>query len=140
MAALILTLLEQAPELVAWEILLILLLVILFRILPGSDEPAATPLFRRNRPESPRPPRAITSFELAASQAMTESPGADQRLKTLMRRIADHRLSRSDSPAHTRPSPDQQVGDSLVPLLFTESRQPLTANQIEDLIDELETL
>lgn len=139
-AALILTFLEEVVELLAWEVLLLLVLVILYRLFPGSSQQATTPLFSRERQSRPRPPRSITSFELAATQAMTEAPGADRRLRTLMRRILDHRLGGLDPPARLEEGlPSEQTG-SLITRLLSEDRQPLTASEIEGLVDELEGL
>lgn len=140
LAALILTFLQEVVELIAWEVLLLLLLVVLFRLFPDSSQRSTPPLFSREQQSKPRPPRSITSFELAAAQAMTEVSGADRRLRSLMRRILDHRLGDLDPPALTEEGLAAEQTGSLIPRLLSESREPLTASEIEGLVDELERL
>lgn len=140
LAALILTFLEEVVELLAWEVLLLLLLVVLFRLFPSSGQQSRPPLFSREQHSKPRPPRSITSYELAATQAMTEVPGADRRLRSLMRRILDHRLGDLDPSGLTEEGLAAGQTGSLIPRLLSENREPLTASEIEGLVDELERL
>lgn len=134
-AAILLIRLEQTAELLAWEGLLLLLLIVLFRLLPKPEPDSTPPLFGAQRRESPRPPRSVASYELAAVHAMSESPGADRRLTLAMQRIAAHRLRKRDI------DPDSDRASELVaPVLFAEARSPLTEQQITTLIEQLENL
>lgn len=127
--------LEQTLELLAWEAILLALLFILFRIFPRPSGDATPPLFWVRREEPPRPPRSVSSYELATVRAFSESPGADRRLKVIMRRIAHHRLRQrgltSDSP---------RAAELIDPALFADTRESLGQTELERLVEQLESL
>lgn len=135
-AALLLLQLTNEIEVAAWEILLALMLLILMRVLPRKSRGASVPpLFGGDPRLETHAPRSVASFELAAVHAFSESPGADRRLRVLMRRIASHRLRRSG----IRPG-SARAAELIDPSLFAESRQPLTGPQIERIVEQMEAL
>lgn len=134
-AAVLLLRLEEGLELLAWEAILLTILFILFRIFPRPRGEDSVPLFGRQKEEPPRPPRSVSSFELAAVHAYSESPGADQRLKVIMRRIATHRLAKKGM------APRSSHGSTLVEeALFQNPQKPLTVAELNRIVHELENL
>ncbi|HZD22207.1 MAG TPA: hypothetical protein VE569_02225 [Acidimicrobiia bacterium] len=133
--SLVLLRLEEGLELLAWEGILLAILFILFRIFPRAEWDEAVPLFGVKQEEPPRPPRSVSSFELAAMHAFSESPGADQRLRVMMRRIANHRLAKKNIAPGTQ-SASRLVDDSL----FRDTDDPLTAAHLERIVQQLENL
>ncbi len=131
----ILAQLSRTSELVAWEIFLVLLLIVLWRVFPSRHRDRVPNLFHRVKQERPIPPRSVSSFELAAVHAYSESPGADRRLKVLMRRIAGHRLTqrgvRMGSP---------RASELVDPVLYDEGLTPMSKTQIERVVSQLEEL
>lgn len=126
---------DETIELLVWEVLLLLILFILFRVFPKRDHDPIIPLVAGPKEEPPRPPPSVSTFELAAVHAFSESPGADQRLKVMMRRIASHRLAKLGiAPGSIRAS--QLVDEAL----FGDSPHPLTAHDLERITRQLESL
>lgn len=134
-AAILLLRLDQGLELLAWEATLLTVLFILFRIFPKAGWEPSIPLFGRHREEPPRPPRSVSSFELAAVHAYSESPGADQRLRVMMQRIASHRLARRGmTPVSGHPATLVEEA------LFQNPEKPLTVAELRRVVDQLENL
>lgn len=135
-AALALIWFDETLELLVWEFLLLGILFVLFRNFPKRDREPGPRLFGWQKGDPPRPPRSVSTFELAAVHAYSESPGADQRLKAMMRRIANHRLAkRGIGPGSIRAS--ELVDESL----FDDTpHHPLTAHDLERIVQQLESL
>lgn len=134
-AAVLLFQLQTTAELVAWEVLLLLVLIVLVRLFPRAGREPAPPLFGSRRRETPRPPRSVSSYELAAVHAFSESPGADRRLRGFMRRIAGHRLRQKGIV------PGGARSDELIDAaLFVDSLEPMSASRINKIVDQLEKL
>lgn len=134
-AAILLLRLDEGLELLAWEATLLVVLLILFRIFPKAEWEPSIPLFGRQREEPPRPPRSVSSFELAAVHAFSESQGADQRLRVMMQRIAAHRLARRGvAPTSSHAS------TLLEEALFENPNKPLTVSELKRIVDQLENL
>lgn len=134
-AAVLLAQFSGTAELVAWEILLAFLLLVLWRVFPSSKRDRIAPLFGRTSTERPIPPRSVSTFELAAVHAYSETPGADRRLKILMRRIAGHRLGRRGVAPET-----SRAAEMIDPVLWVDGLEPLTRPQIERIVEQLEKL
>jgi hypothetical protein len=136
LAALLLLQLRDEAEVAAWEILLALLLLVLLRVFPSKGRATSVPpLFGGDRQVDTHAPRSVASFELAAVHAFSESPGADRRLRVLMRRVAAHRLRRSG----VRPG-SARASELIDPVLFADDRAPLTGSQIERIVDQMEAI
>lgn len=135
LAAVLLLQLQDTSELVAWVILLLVILAVMLSWRPKAGRDDTPPLFGEGLEPRPHPPRSVSSFELAAVHAFSESPGADRRLKNLMRRTAAHRLrQRGVTPGTPR-------ADELVdPVLFSDTVRPLTERQLLRIVDQLEAL
>ena len=134
-AVVILAQFDGTAEVVAWEILLIALLVVLWKVFPSEDRDRVPSLFARTSEERSIPPRSVSSFELAAVHAYSESPGADRRMRTLMRRIASHRLTQLGvTPGSSR------AAELIDPVLYRDDTRPLTRAQIESIVEQLEDM
>lgn len=127
--------LDAFSEVLAWELLLLTLLAVLVRLLPSNQLEEAPPIIRL-RPIGAKAPREFTSpFELAATRAASEEPGADRRLRQQLRTIAQHRLRRAGAePGSPRAS------DLVDPVVFSEDSQPLSSSQIDRIVGQLERL
>ncbi len=135
MAAALLVQLNETAELVAWEVLLVLLLVILIRLFPRHGQSLTPPLFGGSKKEEPHSPRQVASFELAAVHAFSESAGADRRMKSQLRRIAGHRMRRRG----IRPG-SPYAAEVIDPVLFDDRLRPLSRIQIERIVNQMENL
>jgi len=134
-AGVLLVQLSRTAELVAWEVLLVLLLFVLWRVFPSRRRDRVPPLFGRRPKDRPIPPRSVSTFELAAVHAYSESLGADRRLKVLMRRIAGHRLGRAGIKPGT-----PRAAEVIDPILWAEGLDPLSKAQIERIVEQMENL
>jgi len=134
-AGILLAQLSRSSELVAWEILLALLLLVLWRVFPSRKKDRVPPLLGRRHTERPIPPRSVSTFELAAVHAYSESPGADRRLKVLMRRIVGHRLARKGLRPGT-----PRAAEMIDPVLWDDGLEPLTKLQLERIVEQMENL
>lgn len=133
--AVLLAQLSRTAELVAWELLLAILLLVLWRVFPSQKRSRIAPLFGRSTTDRPIPPRSVSTFELAAVHAYSETPGSDRRLKVLMRRIAGHRLRRKGvAPESSR------AAELIDPVLWADGLESLTRPQIERIVEQLEKL
>lgn len=126
--------LESTAELVAWEVLLLVVLVIVIRNLPRPARDSAQQLFGGREREEPHPPRSVAAFELAAVHAFSETPGSDRRIRRMMRQIAVHRLAGRGQRARSDSVRQMER------LLNSDPERPLSTSQIERIVDQLEGL
>ena len=91
-AAVALTQLDNEQELLAWELVLLGVVIWEMRALPGSVDVNDPPLFDLSPREQRRLPRAVSSMELSVLDVVTGYLGPDRRLQPTLRRIAVHRL------------------------------------------------
>ena len=135
LAALLLLQLESTTEVVAWEVMLVALVVGALRLMPRGETESVPSLFNTESVPDPRPPRSVSSFELSAIHAFSESPGADRRIKSELRRIASHRLRRRGIGQRS-----MRTYELVDRSLWDDGSRPLSSSQIKKIVNQLEDL
>ncbi|MGH8873175.1 MAG: hypothetical protein ACRDWS_14525 [Acidimicrobiia bacterium] len=130
-AGVALTNLENEQELLAWELLLVLILLWDMRGMPrvlADDHP---PLFDPSPAESRRLPRSLSSTELDVIDALSGYLGPERRLQPLLKGIAVHRLQLQgvsfESPAAVRALGEEEWSWLANPTNETPSPETLEA-------------
>lgn len=93
-AALALSQLDGGEELLAWELVLLGIVIWELRRLPGRHPADDPPLFDLQSEEPRRLPRAVSSIELGVIDAVSGHLSPERRLQPTLRRIAGYRLRR----------------------------------------------
>jgi hypothetical protein len=131
--------LQQVPEVLAWEGLLLVLLIWQLREIPIRREDLAPRLFGGGHSVGKRLPRAVSSIELSMIDAMSGYLSPDRRVRPMLRRLAVHRLGRSglqlDSPGAV-----ERLGEENWQWLISTSDEVPDPGRIEDLVRQLEAL
>jgi hypothetical protein len=138
-AAAVLTQLDNTPELLVWELLLIAVVIWQIRGLPGMLDADDPPLFDLAPSEPRRLPRAVAAMELSVIDAISGHLGPERRLQPTLERIAGHRLHRQgigfDSPRAA-----ELLGAEEWSWLATPAREPPTPAMLESIVARLEEL
>lgn len=138
-AAIALTQLDNEQELLAWEILLLGIVIWEMRGIPGGRFGDDPPLFDLSPVEPRRLPRAISSSELSVIDAISGYLGPDRRLQPALLRIAMHRLHRQgmelDSPAAAL-----ALGESEWSWLASPTSEAPSADMLDRVVSSLERL
>jgi hypothetical protein len=92
LAGLALLQLEAEPELIVWEMLLVVVVILEIRKFPTGVEHNDPPLFGKKAVEPPRLPRAVANAELTVLDAVNGHIGPDRRLHPMLYRIVVGRL------------------------------------------------
>jgi len=140
LAAVLLVELQQSSKLLAWEILLLVLLIWQMRDVPGLVDDRAHPLFESSRDrERSRLPRAVSAAELAVSDSLAGHMSPERRLRPVLRRLAEHRLGRHgillDSPGAA-----DRLGEPGWLWLMSGSEEPPDRAVLEQLVGRMEQL
>ena len=138
-AAVLLVQLSQTTELLAWELLLLALLVWQVREIPGRTNVFASPLFDFDPPDKPRLPRAVSATELATVDAVTGYLSPERRLRPILRRLARHRLARHGVDLDS-PSAVARIGEENWQWLMATSDEVPEVQDLDKLIASLEEL
>lgn len=138
-AALALSQLDRGQQLLAWELLLLGVVIWEMRRVPGSAETDDPPLFQLSSSDAPRLPRSVSSMELNVIDAVLGHLGPSRRLQPALKRIAQHRLRRRglsfDSPAAAA-----ALGEDQWRWLAQPGDEPPSLDDIELLVERLESL
>ena len=138
-AAVALTQLDNEQELLAWELVLLGVVIWEMRALPGSVEVDDPPLFDLSPREQRRLPRAVSSMELSVIDVVTGHLGPDRRLHPTLKRIADHRL-RGRGVDFDTPAAVKALGQSQWAWLADTPRDAPTIETLEAAVSRLEEL
>lgn len=138
-AAAALTQLENTPELLVWELLLIGVVIWQIRGLPGmlvADDP---PLFDLTPTEPRRLPRAVASMELTVIDAVSGHLGPERTLQPTLERIAVHRLARQGIDLGSARAA-AVLGEEEWSWLATPGREPPSPEMLESIVARLEAM
>ena len=138
-AAVALTQLDNEQELLAWELVLLGVVVWEMRALPGSVDVDDPPLFDLSPREQRRLPRAVSSMELSVLDVVTGHLGPDRRLHPTLKRIAVHRLSGQGVNFDT-PAAVEAIGEDEWAWLAGPPRDEPTLDTLEAVVSRLEEL
>lgn len=138
-AAIILVQAKGTAEIAFWEVLLLLLLVLQYRRIPGASDPTEPPLFRLPAYDPPRLPRSVATSELAVIDATTGYLSPNRRLRPMLQRIAGHRLERSGYDLSS-PRVVEFLGLENWETLMAESDQPVSIEGLDALVKRLEEM
>lgn len=138
-AGLILVQMRGTAELALWEVLLVLLVVLHYRVIPDRDDPFEKPLFTLAVAEPRRLPREVAGMELAVIDATSGYLGPDRRLRPSLQRIAEHRLARFGAELDSRSALDI-LGDVEWETLMSKGEDALSPDDLEALVSRLEEL
>lgn len=138
-AAVALTQLDNEQELLAWELILLGVVIWEMRALPGSAEVVDPPLFDLSAREQRRLPRAVSSMELSVIDVVTGHLGPDRRLQPTLNRLAVHRLRRKGVEFDT-PAAMKALGEEEWVWLADPSRDAPTIETLEAVVSRLEEL
>jgi hypothetical protein len=139
LASTLLVQLSQTRELLAWELLLLALLVWLLRELPGRGDTFSRSLFDLDPADHTRLPRVVSTTELAVVDAVSGYVSPDRRLRPMLNRMASHRLARHGL---TMDSPESvaKIGESNWLWLTSSSDAQLELDELERIVARLEDL
>jgi len=104
--ALALTQLENEQQLLAWELLLLGVVIWQVRQIPTGDVADDLPLFDLSPREGARLPRVVSSAELTVIDALSGHLGPERRLQPSLNRIAAHRLDKRGIDFESRAARD----------------------------------
>lgn len=138
-AAFLLLQLSQTQELLAWELLLLALLVWQLREIPGRTDVFVPPLFDFDPPEKARLPRTVSATELATVDALSGYMSPERKLRPMLTGIANHRLRRRGIPLDS-PAAVEQIGEESWRWLMSASDEAPESKELEGLITRLENL
>ncbi len=138
-AAFLLLQLSQTQELLAWELLLLALLVWQLREIPGRTDVFVPPLFDFDPPDKARLPRTVSATELATVDALSGYMSPERRLRPMLAGIANHRLRRRGIPLDS-PAAVEQIGEESWRWLTSASDEAPESKELERLITRLENL
>ena len=138
-AAFLLLQLSRTEELLAWELLLLALLVWQLREIPGRTDVLVPPLFDFDPPDKARLPRTVSATELTTVDAVSGYMSPERRLRPMLTRIANHRLRRRGIPLDS-PAAVSQIGEASWRWLMSASDEAPEAKELERLITRLEDL
>lgn len=138
-AGAILVQLDGTAELAVWEILLVGLVVLQYRVIPDREDPFEKPLFSLRVDEPRRLPRDVASTELAVVDATTGYLDPNRRLRPSLKRIAEHRLSRRGVALDSTMAVEA-LGEQQWKTLMEAGTHPVTSAQVEALVQRLEDL
>ncbi len=138
-AGAILVQLDGTAELAVWEILLVGLVVLQYRVIPDREDPFEKPLFSLKVDEPRRLPRDVASTELAVVDATTGYLDPNRRLRPSLKRIAEHRLSRRGVALDSTMAVEA-LGEEQWKTLMETGTHPVTSAQVEALVQRLEDL
>jgi len=132
-----LTQLQTRHRLLAWELVLLGVLLFEMRELPSGRVVNDRPLFRFSTGEPARLPRAVSSTELIVVDVLTGRLSPDRRLQPVLRRIASHRLHKRgiefDSATATA-----TLGEPEWLWLATPATRVPDAGELENVVAKLE--
>lgn len=139
LAALALSLSRGTTALWLWEALLLAVIVLQAREIPGESPGTVPSLLTTREPTVRRLPRPVVGAEIAAADALSGHPGRERRLHPMLARVASHRLDRHgvglDSPAALAYLERPEWG-----WLTGRDERPLTGPELERLVTRLEEL
>ena len=138
-AALALTQLDNEQELLAWELVLLGVVIWEMRALPESVDVNDPPLFDLSPPEPRRLPRAVSSMELSVLDVVTGHLGPDRRLHPTLKGIAVHRLHGKGVDFDT-PAAVKALGADEWTWLADTPRDEPTVETLEAIVSRLEEL
>jgi len=138
-AALLLLQLSRTQELLAWELLLVALLLWQLREIPGRTDVFTPPLFDFDPPGKPRLPRTVSATELTAVDAVSGYMSPERRLRPTLRLLAKHRLGRHGI-AFDSPSAVERIGEESWRWLMSTSDEVPETKDLEMLVARLEKL
>jgi hypothetical protein len=131
--------LRSESELIAWELLLLLVVVLEIRQMPTSAEIHDPPLFGNTAAEPVRLPRAVATAELTVLDAVSGHVGPDRRLQPMLRRIAVGRLG-AIGVAFDSPAAIQRLGATQREWLEGAGTEPPDPEMLERLVSAVEAL
>ncbi|MFZ0627468.1 MAG: hypothetical protein WAN34_13310 [Acidimicrobiia bacterium] len=138
-AAVALSQLQSESELLVWEILLLVVVVMEMRSIPSVGEGGDKPLLPTSALTTNRLPRSVASLELMVIDATGGHLAPERRLQPVLSLIAAHRLSRMGiDPA----SPDRArvLGERQWVWLATPTSDPVDLGLLEEVVSSLEAL
>jgi hypothetical protein len=138
-AAAALTQLDDTPELLVWELLLVGVVVWQIRGLPGMLDADDPPLFDLTPSEPRRLPRAVASMELSVIDAISGHLGPERRLQPTLERIAVHRLQRQGIGFAT-PRAAEALGEEEWSWLANAAKEPPPPEMLESIVARLEAM
>lgn len=138
-AGVILVQLQGTAELAVWEILLVGLVALQYRVIPDREDPFERPLFSLRVPDPRRLPRDVASMELAVVDATTGYLDPNRRLRPALKRIAEHRLNRRGLTLQSELAADA-LGEAQWETLMGSGNNPVTSAEVEALVKRLEDL
>jgi len=138
-AAVALTQLDDTPELLVWELLLIGVVIWQIRGLPGMLVAEDPPLFDLTPKEHRHLPRAVASMELSVIDAMSGHLGPERTLQPTLERIAVHRLQRQGIDLGSSRAAEV-LGEDEWSWLATPGREPPSPEMLESIVARLEAM
>ncbi len=138
-AAVILVQAKGTAEIAFWEVLLLLLVVLQYRRIPGTSDPSEPPLFRLPAYDPPRLPRSVATSELSVIDATTGYLSPNRRLRPMLQRIAGHRLERSGYDLHS-PQAVEVLGRENWETLTGTGDDPVSVEGLNALVNRLEEM
>lgn len=139
-AAVALTQLDNEQELLAWELVLLGVVIWEMRALPGSSvDVNDPPLFDLSPREQRRLPRAVSSMELSVLDVVSGHLGADRRLHPTLKKLAVHRL-RGQGVDFDTPAAVKALGEDEWAWLSDTPREEPTMETLEAVVSRLEEL
>lgn len=138
-AAVALFQLQNESELLAWEILLVAIVVMEMRSIPSAGESDDRPLLPMSVATADRLPRSVASAELMVIDAARGHLAPERRLQPMLGRIASHRLRRIGvDPASADPA--RALGEREWAWLAVPASEPVDLGLLEGVVSSLEAL
>lgn len=128
-AAIVLVQLDGAAELVVWEVVLVVAVVVVaWRRWPAPPAPAGGMTILAPRPPARRP-HSLVSIELEVSGAVDPALAGAQRLRRRLGDLVEHRVGAAPPPG---------VVDGELREILETRRDVLTVEEVEAAVDRLE--
>lgn len=138
-AGIALTQLQGDQRFLAWELVLIALVIWQIRDLPSPSFVQDRPLFGFPARERAHLPRVVTTAELGVIDALSGHLGPDRRLQPALRRIAAQRLRRVGVDLAS-PEAVDALGEETWAWLNQASGEALDVETLEAVVSRLERL
>jgi hypothetical protein len=134
-----LTQLQDEQRLLAWELVLLGVVIFQIRELPTARVFDDSPLFDLAAGERARLPRVVSTAELSVIDALSGHLGPDRRLQPALRRIAAQRLRKSGIDLDSQAALDA-LGETEWAWLNNPSGDVLDVGTLEAVVSSLEDL
>lgn len=137
--ALALSQFQREPELLVWEALLLIVVIMEMRAIPTAPPTETALLFHISEKKAARLPKGVASTELMVVDATGGYLSPERRLQPVLTRIAAHRLERRGISS-TASEASAALGEGEWAWLVTPATEPVDPGLLERVVAGLEEL